>query len=119
MENSAPLYVYKIVPSTRPVREPLPHRLPVSLTDQSSGFIHLLTALQVPSALRAVYKGEPLVYVLRIPYDKVLQDTRWETADGAISEALPEEELCPVSTCQRIQPFDPTLFPIASRKCAS
>ncbi|KAJ5337451.1 uncharacterized protein N7506_005473 [Penicillium brevicompactum] len=95
MENSAPLYVYKIVPSTCPLREPLPDRLPVSLTDQSSGFIHLLTALQVPSALRAVYKGEPLVYVLRIPYDKVLQDTRWETADGATSEALPEEELCP------------------------
>ncbi|CRL30903.1 Protein of unknown function DUF952 [Penicillium camemberti] len=95
MQESMPLYVYKILPSACPVREPLPDRLPVSLTDQSSGFIHLLTALQVPEALKRIYKSEPLVYVLRIPYHKVLQDICWEIADGALSEALSEEELCP------------------------
>lgn len=105
MQESMPLYVYKILPSACPVREPLPDRLPVSLTDQSSGFIHLLTALQVPEALKRIYKSEPLVYVLRIPYHKVLQDICWEIADGALSEALSEEELCPVRTYQRLQPF--------------
>ncbi|KAJ6118225.1 hypothetical protein N7471_013692 [Penicillium samsonianum] len=95
MGNSAPLYVYKIVSSTCPVREPLPDRLPVSDIDQTSGFIHLLTARQVPNVLKAIYESEPMVYVLRIPHDKVVQNIRWETADGALSEALPEEELCP------------------------
>lgn len=106
MGNVAPLYVYKIVPSTCPVREPLPERLPLSYIDQSSGFIHLLTALQVPSALKALFESEPMVYVLRIPFDKVTQDIRWETADGPLSEALPEEELCPVSIHRRVQPWD-------------
>lgn len=105
MGDPAPIYVYKIVPSTNPIREPLPERLPVSHIDQSSGFIHLLTALQVPIALRAIFESEPMVYVLRIPYGKVRQDIRWETADGALREALPEEELCPVSICPRIMPF--------------
>ncbi|CDM32756.1 Protein of unknown function DUF952 [Penicillium roqueforti FM164] len=95
MGDSAPLYVYKIVPSTNPVREPLPERLPVSHIDQSSGFIHLLTAPQVPIALKAIFESEPMVYVFRIPYNKVMQDIRWETADGALREALPEEDLCP------------------------
>lgn len=106
MGDSAPLYVYKIVPSTNPVREPLPERLPVSHIDQSSGFIHLLTAPQVPIALKAIFESEPMVYVFRIPYNKVMQDIRWETADGALREALPEEDLCPVSICRRIQPWD-------------
>jgi uncharacterized protein (DUF952 family) len=105
MGGSAPLYVYKIVPSSCPVREPLPERLPVSDIDQSSGFIHLLTALQVPSAIKAIHEREPMVYVLRIPYDKVIQDIRWETADGALSEALSKDELCPVSIRQHVSPW--------------
>jgi uncharacterized protein (DUF952 family) len=106
MENVTPLYVYKIVPSTCPVREPLPERLPPSHIDQSSGFIHLLTALQVPSALKALFRSEPMVYVLRIPYGKVTQDIHWETPDGPLTEALPEEELCPVSIRQHVQSWD-------------
>jgi uncharacterized protein (DUF952 family) len=104
MGNVAPLYVYKIVPSTCPVREPLPERLPLSYIDQSTGFIHLLTAPQVSSALKALFESEPMVYVLRIPYGKVAKDIRWETADGPLSEALPEEEPCPVSIRQCVQP---------------
>ena len=100
MGDSAPLYVYKIVPSTCPVREPLPERLPVSDIDQTSGFIHLLTALQVPHAIKVIYEKEPMLYVLRIPYDKFIQDIRWETADDALGEALPKDELCPVSIRQ-------------------
>jgi hypothetical protein len=55
-----------------------------------------------------------MVYVLRIPYNKVRQDIRWETADGALREALPGEELCPVSICRRIQPWDLSLCSIPS-----
>ena len=105
MGDSAPFYVYKIVPSTCPVREPLPERLPVSDIDQSSGFVHLLTAEQVPSAIKAIYEKEPMVYALRIPYYKVIQDIRWEIADGALSEALPKDELCPVSIRRHVPPW--------------
>lgn len=96
MQEFLPLYVYKIIPSTYHVREPLPERLPVSHIDQVSGFIHLLTAMQVPNALKSIFEREPMVYVLRIPYNKVTQDIRWETKDDA-SETWPKDELFPVS----------------------
>ncbi|KAM0116855.1 hypothetical protein ACP6JC_006544 [Aspergillus fumigatus] len=72
MTQSLPFYLYKLVPSTSPVREPLPERLPVSELDQESGFIHLSTALQVPNTLKYFFKDEPLVYVLRIESERHL-----------------------------------------------
>ncbi|KAJ6163844.1 hypothetical protein N7497_003823 [Penicillium chrysogenum] len=88
MGDSAPLYVYKIVPSTNLFENHFP-------SDYQSAISINLQALQVPIALRAIFESEPMVYVLRIPYGKVRQDIRWETADGALCEALPGEELCP------------------------
>lgn len=109
MANLTSFYIYKVIPSTCPVREPLPERLPVSRGDQDSGFIRLLTARQVPIALKTIFKSEPMVYILRILYKKIMQDILWEPADGAVSEALPEEAFCPVSIRQmskiRIQGF--------------
>lgn len=102
MKNSAPIYIYKIFPSTYGLREPLPERVPVSPGDQLSGFIHLLTALQVPNALKSSFKNDPMVYVLRLSYDRVMEDIRWEPADGALSETRPETELCPVGVDNRI-----------------
>ncbi|KAJ5574283.1 uncharacterized protein N7459_008710 [Penicillium hispanicum] len=93
--DSQPRYIYKIVPSTAPVREPLPERMPVSDLDQSSGFIHLSLSHQVPNTLKLFFKEEPLVYILRIPYERVVQDIRWESPDGEVCGPRPGEGLFP------------------------
>jgi uncharacterized protein (DUF952 family) len=96
MAGEEPNYLYKLVPSSAPVREPIPERLPVSLIDQQSGFVHLSTALQVPNTLKLFFKDEPLVYVLRIPYDRVAQDIVFEDVTGRRGPR-PDEGLFPVS----------------------
>ncbi|EYE97994.1 DUF952 domain-containing protein [Aspergillus ruber CBS 135680] len=85
MTDTEPLYLYKLVPSSTPVREPLLERLEVSEIDQKSGFIHLSTAFQVPGTLNTFFHDEPLVYVLRIPYGSVEQDVRWESPEGKVA----------------------------------
>lgn len=95
--DTLPRYIYKIIPSTTPVREPLPERLPVSELDQNSGFIHLSMAHQVPNTLRLFFAQEPLVYVLRIEYARVCQDIQWESPDGKVCGPRPGEGLFPVS----------------------
>lgn len=97
MEQSEPRYLYKIIASTSPVREPIPERLPVSELDESSGFIHLSTAKQVPVTLKSFFNDEPLVYVLRIKYDTVMQDIRWEDPDARNFGPRYGEGLFPVS----------------------
>jgi uncharacterized protein (DUF952 family) len=97
MPRSEPSFLYKLVPSTAPVREPLPDRLPVSELDEMSGFVHLSTALQVPNTLKFFFKDEPLVYVLRIPYDRVAKDIRFEDPEGRVCGPRPDEGLFPVS----------------------
>ncbi|KAJ5184952.1 hypothetical protein N7491_007180 [Penicillium cf. griseofulvum] len=92
---SQPRYIYKIVPSTAPVREPIPERLAVSELDQASNFIHLSMAHQVADTLKTFFKDEPLAYVLRIEYHRVIQDIRWESPDGKVSSPRPGEGLFP------------------------
>ncbi|KAL4811003.1 hypothetical protein BDV18DRAFT_128383 [Aspergillus unguis] len=92
---SEPTFLYKLVPSTAPVQYPIPERLPVSELDQKSGFVHLSTALQVPKTLKIFFKDEPLVYVLRIPYDRVAEDIRFEDPEGRVCGPRPEEGLFP------------------------
>lgn len=92
-----PRYLYKIVPSSSRVPEPLPERLPVSLMDQRSGFIHLSTAHQIPNTLKYFFRDEPLVYILRIEYDRVEQDIRWEDPDGQVCGPRAGEGQFPVS----------------------
>jgi len=75
-------YIYKLIPSSAPPPDPLPTHLPLSDLDESSGFIHLSTAAQVPGTLRRFFSSEPKVYVLRIPYDQVEKDIRWESPDA-------------------------------------
>ncbi|KAH8693790.1 hypothetical protein BGW36DRAFT_383715 [Talaromyces proteolyticus] len=84
MSANAPRYVYKLVPSTAPIPETLPDQLPVSDLDQRSGFVHLSSATQIPNTLKFFFKNEPLVYVLRIVYDKVEKDIRWESPDATV-----------------------------------
>lgn len=102
--DSLPRYIYKLVPSTAPVVEPLPESLPVSELDQTSGFIHLSTALQVPNTLKFFFKEEPLAYLLRIDYGRVAQDIRWESPDGKVCGPRPGEGLFPVSHFQISKP---------------
>lgn len=95
--DTQPRYIYKIVPSSSPVREPLPERLPVSELDQNDGFVHLSMAHQVANTLNMFFKEEPLVYILRIEYGTVISDIRWESPDGKVCGPRPGEGLFPVS----------------------
>ncbi|KAF8329309.1 hypothetical protein F5887DRAFT_117548 [Amanita rubescens] len=92
---SLPSYVYKLIPSSAPPPDPLPIYLPLSALDESSGFIHLSTAAQVPGTLCHFFSSESKVYVLRIPYDRVGKDIRWESPDAKICGPRPGESLFP------------------------
>jgi uncharacterized protein (DUF952 family) len=96
--DAQPHYLYKIIASSAPIREPIPERLPVSELDQNSGFIHLSMAHQVPNTLKMFFKDEPVVYVLRIEYGRVVQDIRWESPDAKVCGPRPGEGLFPVSS---------------------
>ncbi|OAX36621.1 hypothetical protein K503DRAFT_793306 [Rhizopogon vinicolor AM-OR11-026] len=73
-----PTYIYKLIPSSAPPPDPLPDRLPVSDLDQTSGFVHLSTSLQVPNTLKFFFKDDPRAYILRIPYDPIEKSIKWE-----------------------------------------
>jgi len=75
---SKPTFIYKIIPASSPPRDPLPETLPLSTLDSNSGFIHLSSAVQIPGTLKHFFTDDPRVYVLRIPYDRVEKDIRWE-----------------------------------------
>ncbi|KAL4074356.1 hypothetical protein V8B97DRAFT_701036 [Scleroderma yunnanense] len=79
--GSKPTYIYKLISHTS--RTPtsvdnLPERLPVSDIDERSGFIHLSTAVQIPNTLKFFFRDDPEVYLLRISYDQVEKNIRWE-----------------------------------------
>ncbi|KAJ7507679.1 hypothetical protein B0H11DRAFT_1968085 [Mycena galericulata] len=79
-----PTYVYKLVPSSPPVPNPLPDKLPLSELDAMSGFIHLSTAKQIPGTLKHFFGEDPTVYVLRIKYATVEKDIKWEDPDAKV-----------------------------------
>ncbi|KIL56220.1 hypothetical protein M378DRAFT_172886 [Amanita muscaria Koide BX008] len=92
---SNPTFVYKLIPSSSPLPDALPLKLPLSALDEASGFIHLSTGVQIPGTLRRFFKSEPKVYVLRIPFDKVEKDIRWESPDAKVCGSRPGEGLFP------------------------
>ncbi|KAF7355204.1 hypothetical protein MSAN_01436200 [Mycena sanguinolenta] len=81
---SNPSYIYKLVPSSSPVPDELPERLPLSELDATSGFIHLSTAKQIPGTLKHFFADHDQVYVLRIEYAKVEKEIRWESPDAKV-----------------------------------
>lgn len=93
-----PTYIYKLVPSSSPVPpfDELPERLPVSDIDKSSGFIHLSTARQVPGTLRFFFTDDPKVYVLRLRYDDVKGQIRWEDPRAEVCGPRGGEGMFPV-----------------------
>lgn len=76
--SDKPTYIYKLVPSTAAPPDPLPEVLPLSELDAKSGFIHFSTAPQVLNTLKWFFKDDSKVYVLRVNYDNVEKDIRWE-----------------------------------------
>ncbi|KAG1817381.1 hypothetical protein EV424DRAFT_1036850 [Suillus variegatus] len=76
--DAKPTYIYKLIPTSAAPPDPLPDRLPVSDLDLTDGFIHLSTARQVPNTLINIFKDHDKVYVLRIPYDPVETNIKWE-----------------------------------------
>ncbi|KAF8211264.1 hypothetical protein K438DRAFT_1806995 [Mycena galopus ATCC 62051] len=77
-------YIYKLVPSSSPVPDDLPERLPLSELDAASGFIHLSTAIQIPGTLRHFFAEHDQVYVLRIEYATVEKDIKWESPNAEV-----------------------------------
>ncbi|KAH7927520.1 hypothetical protein BV22DRAFT_1031707 [Leucogyrophana mollusca] len=90
MSVSEVSFIYKIIPSSTPPSDPLPERLPVSKLDSDDRFIHLSTSLQVSRTLNKFFAGDSRVYLLRIPYGRVVENIKWEGLDGAIG--TPGEE---------------------------
>lgn len=81
-DGPKPAYIYKLVPSSAPPSTPLPDALPVSDLDRTDDFIHLSTAVQVPITLKRFFADDPKVYVLRIAYDTVEANIKWEDSRG-------------------------------------
>lgn len=79
---STPTYIYKIVPASDSLLDPIPDVLPVSDLDKTDGFIHLSTALQIPGTLKRFFGDHEQVYILRIAYKDVENDIRWENSKG-------------------------------------
>jgi len=92
---STPTYLYKIVPSSTPPPTPLPERLPVSELDSVSDFLHLSTAGQIPETLRLFFKDAEKVYILRIEYKNVENDTKWENSRTGALGGVGEENVYP------------------------
>jgi len=83
---STPTYVYKIVPSSTPPPTPLPERLPASELDNTDGFLHLSTAVQIPGTLKRFFTSTDKVYILRIEYIGVEKDIKWQHSTGALGD---------------------------------
>lgn len=97
MSDSKLNYVYKLVPSSMAIPDILPERLPVSDLDSKSGFIHLSTASQVPNTLRFFFAEESKVFVLRLKYNDIEKDVRWEDPKAEVCGPRAGEGMFPVS----------------------
>ena len=94
-ERKGPNYVYKLVPPSMPVPDPLPERLEVSDLDESSGFIHLSTSIQVPGTLKHFFADRSQVFILRVPLVPVEKLIKWEDAKREVCGSRGGEGLFP------------------------
>ena len=79
---STPTYIYKIVPVSSGLPDPIPESLPVSELDKKDNFIHLSTAAQLPGTLVRFFADHEQVHILRIAYKNVEKDIKWENSKG-------------------------------------
>ncbi|GJJ08167.1 hypothetical protein Clacol_002375 [Clathrus columnatus] len=74
-------YIYKIVDGSVTIPldvSSLPDALEVSDLDKNSGFIHLSTVPQVKGTLKHFFGTHERVYLLRIPFEPVESNIKWE-----------------------------------------
>ncbi|KAI5803746.1 hypothetical protein EDC01DRAFT_611724 [Geopyxis carbonaria] len=72
-------HLYKILISAPPI--PLPASLPLSPLDTQSGYIHLCTGTQVAGVVGRFMNDFKELWVLRIPYERVVNGIKWERVD--------------------------------------
>ncbi|KAG9246624.1 hypothetical protein BJ878DRAFT_272868 [Calycina marina] len=77
-----PKYIYKIVPASDPPPALLPEKLPVSALDDRDDFIHMSTSHQILGTLQSFFSSEIHIWILRVPYERVAEFTKWENAVG-------------------------------------
>ncbi|KAF8914056.1 hypothetical protein CPB84DRAFT_48790 [Gymnopilus junonius] len=92
---ATPTYIYKIVPASPALPDPIPDVLPVSELDRADGFIHLSTALQIPGTLQRFFIDHEQVYILRIAYKDVENDINWENPKGTAPGEVGENGIFP------------------------
>lgn len=79
---AVPTYIYKIVLSSTPPPVPLPERLPVSELDETSGYLHFSTSVQIPEILELFFADAEKVYIFRVEYKNVENDVKWQKPNG-------------------------------------
>lgn len=99
-----PRYVYKILSTAPPV--PLPHNLPLSPLDAADGFIHLSTAVQAPGTAARFFSSCQQLWLLKIPLERIMENTRWEEGNSdtyahLYEAGLGREEVADVRECKR------------------
>lgn len=106
-QDSTPKYIYKIAPATPVPQTPSDASsdpvLPVSALDESSGYIHMSTAVQIPGTLGLFFgtnEGENNeVYLLKVQEDlfdgNENGELKWESPDGNVSGDREGEGLFP------------------------
>ncbi|KAF9451630.1 hypothetical protein P691DRAFT_796452 [Macrolepiota fuliginosa MF-IS2] len=94
-DSPLPNYLYKLIPSNAAPPDPLPEELQLSELDQESGFIHLSTATQVPGTVKRFFADEERVFILKIPFEPVKENIRWESPDAKVCGPRPGEGLFP------------------------
>ncbi|PHH62454.1 hypothetical protein CDD81_7101 [Ophiocordyceps australis] len=69
-------FAFKIVSDPPP--EPLPEIYPKSELDQSDGFVHLSTAIQVPLTADRFFAAHQTLWVLKLDFEKMADLVKWE-----------------------------------------
>lgn len=97
-------YIYKIASAAPQPLSPSSNSsepiLPVSPLDNSSGFIHMSTATQIPGTLDLFFPtsaGERnVVWVIKLQIDRFGEgQVKWESPDGTVTQAREGEGLFP------------------------
>src|SRR4051794_33091836 len=82
--KSKPTYLFKLIHYSTPPPDPLPEALELSDLDKKSGFMHFSTAPQVAGTLKHFFVNDPCVYLIRVVYEAVEENIRWEDPTGHV-----------------------------------
>jgi len=82
MKPSAPEFIYKIFTAKQWQGAENSTHFPIAPIDESDGFIHLSTALQLAKTLELYFFGQSNVEILAISTKKIAKNLRWEESRG-------------------------------------